>query len=887
VPLDLSRIHLDGDDKLIDPRDIFASLPTKPWPRLRLEQGEVLKEWFARRNQRDLVIKQNTGGGKTVIGLLAAQSSLNEDVGPAVYLVPDTYLVKQVADEARRLGLPVTLDHRDTNFRASKAILIATFDKLINGRSVFGVAGYRETVPIGTIVVDDAHASLAAARKQFTATIPSDRPAYGKLLSLFANDLRAQNVKNFADLEAGDHCSPMRIPFWAWSDRQDRILAILRTYSDDDTLLSLYFPWHLISEHLPITVATMTNKAIEIKNPCPPIDMIPAFAQAMRRIYLTATLADDGVLVTELGADANSVERPITPERAADLGDRMILAPLALNPQMVAQSIRELARQIADGDRDGDGRAEAGAVNVVVLVPSDMAATDWAEHADYILHVGDMKPVIDRLARGEHLGIVVLVNKYDGVDLPGDACRVLIIDGIPTPLDASERRESSALTGSSTYIARKVQRLEQGMGRGIRDAEDHCAVLLLGREPALALVEPNSRELFSPATRAQIELSERIANQIAGEGLDAIREALMIFLRRDAAWMSLSSRATAGVEYDRKGHVGTIARARRRAFNQAAVNDPAAATETLRNALDAVPDDITKGWYLEEVAAYQHLSSPPDAQKTLKAARQLNRMTLKPTVAMPARETRGNARQGEAACDFLSNAYSDGVRLQLKIGSLLDDIAWDPDRTEDAEEAVRLLGLHFGFVSTRPEREYGIGPDNHWAMNATANAVIELKTGVIRSNPKLIRREVDQLSGAIHWDEEHNEHASIRVPVIVHPGFELSSHSSPPPGTRVISVGELERFKKTVAAFAADLAINKSWTSARAVADALTRHKLTADQIMSAHSRKPASAAASKLSRRVCKLTRNLLRLSGFLAVSATHPGDELIAGRGCAGSGE
>jgi hypothetical protein len=36
------------------------------------------------------VIKQNTGGGKTVVGLLVAQSSLNEGVGPAAYVVPDT-----------------------------------------------------------------------------------------------------------------------------------------------------------------------------------------------------------------------------------------------------------------------------------------------------------------------------------------------------------------------------------------------------------------------------------------------------------------------------------------------------------------------------------------------------------------------------------------------------------------------------------------------------------------------------------------------------------------------------------------------------------------------------------------------------------------------------
>ncbi|WND15862.1 hypothetical protein [Streptomyces violaceus] len=34
-----------------------------------------------------------------------------------------------------------------------------------------------------------------------------------------------------------------------------------------------------------------------------------------------------------------------------------------------------------------------------------------------------------------HVGLVVLVNKYDGVNPSADACRLLILDGVPRPLD--------------------------------------------------------------------------------------------------------------------------------------------------------------------------------------------------------------------------------------------------------------------------------------------------------------------------------------------------------------------------------------------------------------------------------------------------------------------
>lgn len=72
------------------------------------------------------------------------------------------------------------------------------------------------------------------------------------------------------------------------------------------------------------------------------------------------------------------------------------------------------------------------------------------------------------------------MNKYDGVDLPGDACRLLVLDGVPRPMDGVERRESVVLTDSPGRIVKTAQRIEQGMGRGVRDVEDYCAVLLMG-----------------------------------------------------------------------------------------------------------------------------------------------------------------------------------------------------------------------------------------------------------------------------------------------------------------------------------------------------------------------------------------------------------------------
>ncbi|PZT91584.1 MAG: hypothetical protein DI630_29345 [Gordonia sp. (in: high G+C Gram-positive bacteria)] len=844
MPINLKKINPGKSSHLLQPRDIFAAIPDKPWPRLRPEQGEVLKTWFERRNEKDLVIKQNTGGGKTLVGLLIAQSSLNEGIGPAIYLVPDTFLISQVVEAANEVGIPVCEDARDDKFLTSRSILVTTFPKLVNGRSTFGVHGYKNVTRIGTVIVDDAHSALSSARNQFTASLPSDHRGYSELLSLFANDLKQQSPKNYANLEAGDYSAPLRVTPSATVEKAYEALQILNKYGDDDANKTIYFAWPFIADNLALSVFTFTDKTVEIRTPCPQIDLIPAFSQARRRVYLTATLDDEGILVTELDADVKSITTPITPERASDLGDRLILAPLSINPDLPETSIRVLARDFADGRRRSDREEMADRVNVVVLVPSNKAVDAWRPYADEILHVNDMRPIIKRMTEGHHVGVVVLVNKYDGIDLPGDACRLLIIDGIPTPLTPSEQREAAALIGSRTFEARKIQRIEQGMGRGIRDLEDYSAVLLMTRDAALTLRDRRLQALYSPATRAQIELSQELSDQIENEGIGEIRNALNMFLDRDQEWVETSLATTADVEYERAGRVEDIAIARRQAFNATVARDIPGGIEKLRQGIDSVADALEKGWHLEELAGYQQLEDPAASQKTLHSARSLNSGVLKPSVPRPLKPVKGPALQGLTASSYLAGRYSDATELRLGFGSLFDNIVWGLDETAAlAEEQIRLLGLHLGFASTRPEKEHDNGgPDNLWGLTPTTNAVIELKTEVRRPDASIIKSEAGQLLSSLEWNQAANPDVPQRVPVLLHPGHVLHHQASLPADTRVITPTDLIRLRDSCIRWANELAQSSSWSNPTAVADGLKRHRLTADQVILAHSSKVAKA---------------------------------------------
>jgi replicative superfamily II helicase len=123
--LDFDALGGKGSTKsrVIEPRKIFTTLVrNQRFKFLSANQGEVLDKWFELRNRVDSTIKMNTGSGKMLVGLLALRSSLNEGVGPAIYVAPDNYLVKQVLLEAADLGIAATDDIGTAAFLSNEAI---------------------------------------------------------------------------------------------------------------------------------------------------------------------------------------------------------------------------------------------------------------------------------------------------------------------------------------------------------------------------------------------------------------------------------------------------------------------------------------------------------------------------------------------------------------------------------------------------------------------------------------------------------------------------------------------------------------------------------------------------------------------------------------------
>lgn len=775
-----------GGGPVIEPRKIFTTLVRHPRFKFpSANQGEVLDKWFENRNRQDNTIKMNTGSGKMLVGLLVLQSSLNEGFGPCVYITPDNYLLHQVVREAKDLGIPVTEDANDPAFTGSRSILVINVHKLMNGLSVFGVGEVRK--PIGTVVLDDAHACLSTIDDQFQISLDSTHPVYNTLLTLFEDDLKQQSELGLVELKGHDPQALMLVPFWAWYNKREDVLKILHSHKDDSELL---FHWPLLKEIIPFSQCALSGTGLEIAPRCVPIDRIASFHRARRRIYMTATLADDGVLVTKLGAKTDWVQDPIKPKGAGEIGDRMIIVPQEVNTDITDDDIKALVSAVS------------ATKNVTIVVPSDKRAEYWKDIASQTLKADNISSGIDLLKSGTHVGITVLVNRYDGIDLPDDACRLLVIDGLPETSGLLSRVEASVLEGTQTQLLRQIQRVEQGMGRGVRSVEDRCAVLLLGTRLAEKINHPDARRMFTPATLAQLDLGRDVSRQIKGKPAADLRPLLDLCMDGNTDWWQAGRERLAQAPEGQPSYVDQSVALQRDAFELLATAQLRPAEAKLQEAVNAEADTAAKGYLKQQLAEAIHPSDAAAAQTTLLAAVALNRRVVKPLAGIAHVKLSPPVEQAAACSSFMAKRFVDTNALVLFTNALVDDLKWDEAQTERFEAAIRDLGHLIGFGSQRPDKEYRDGgPDNLWAIGGLKFLVIECKSGVKNDGRLISKDHCNQLLGSVSWFTSNYDNTCTYTPILIHPQARFILEASPTNDMRIIDDAKLGDLRHAIRAF--------------------------------------------------------------------------------------
>ncbi|MAT06291.1 MAG: hypothetical protein CL424_14735 [Acidimicrobiaceae bacterium] len=546
--------------------------------------------------------------------------------------------------------------------------------------------------------------------------------------------------------------------------------------------------------------------------PCLPVDVVPSFHKAARRLFLTATLADDNVLVTDFGADPVSVSKPIVPKSASDLGDRLILSPFEAEPGQDHAALRAFLADLAKTH------------NTVVITPSDKRALVWSDVANRVCSKDSIAETVDELQRN-HIGLVVFANRYDGIDLPGDACRVLVIDGLPTFANPLERLDAAMVDGTESIARELMQRVEQGMGRGVRSNEDHCVVVLSDLSLAREVWTYGDR-FFSPATAAQLGLSRQVAGQLRGTDLLELRSAIDLVLGRDPTWVAASRAALAPIESKTISEISEIAIAQRKSFELAQDARHSEAVASMRTVIDTIEERPVRGWAKQLAAHYLYQYDRVSADELQKSAREDNRSAFRPIGShLSPTLLKTTLSQSQASASQLQNRYGSPADALLGVEELVSRLRPDPEETKDFERAVEELGLLLGFGAQRPEQEYGAGPDVLWALGDLSFLVIECKSGSVSDS--IHKAELAQLGHSADWFASKYDATCTATPVLIHPSRQCGRAAVAAAGTKVITFDRLAELLGRVREFAAAVAADSTF-EAEAVGKRLMALELNA-----------------------------------------------------------
>lgn len=583
---------------------------------------------------------------------------------------------------------------------------------------------------------------------------------------------------------------------------------------------------------------TISSRCIEISPNCIPISKIAEFEHAQRRIFMSATLANDDVFVSTLGLKENEINL-ITPEKADDIGDRLILFPKHLNSQNDDKIVREKIVEIAHQ------------YNCVVIVPSYERAKFWLEKENEVnLQVlssskDNIYTGIGDLKNGNFIGLTILVNKYDGVDLPDNACSFLVIDGLP-----SIRSQFDIVSQSMNYEDRRItgeliQKIEQGMGRGVRSNNDFCVVVLMGNNLADIIINQNGMDFFSNATKQQYETSKKLWDLLmetsSAPTIDEIFDLANYVINRNKDWVAASKSALSSVKYDKKIRIDRVALAKRKAFEMESAEryeDAFSIIETEKNA-NTVISDKEKAILLQLMAEYRNFLNPESAQEIQCSAYNLNNMVSKPINGIQhCKFLKYTGSQGVNILKYINNRKFSPNSFIIHVQSTLDRLNFSEGTAHSFENALNELAPVIGFVGSRNENEGG--SDNLWSVGDSKYFVIECKNGVNKDISSISKNDCEQLLSSIQWFENnYKKHGCTCEPILIHRSVEFEKHASPHPNTRIMTEQLLEKFKSALSSFSVCIARSEIWGDAQKIQKIINQSHLDSDSIIKEYTASP------------------------------------------------
>lgn len=795
------RLKNKSTERKTHPIDIYNSLDRRSIAGpLRPSQESILADWHEnRRDSKDLIVKLHTGEGKTLIGLLILQSKLNETGEPALYLCPNIYLANQVKQEAKKFGIPYCEIESDNEipeeFQTGKSILICHVQKLFNGRTKFGL--FNKSITTGSLVLDDSHACIDSIKSALTIRLSKEHPIYRKFIKIFEQDLKDQGEGSFLEIESGSYGTMLPIPYWAWADRKDEITSQLLEHREDKEIT---FVWELIKNSIDNCQAFICGSYLEISPILMPVSAFGTFSKAKQRVLMSATTQDDSFAIKGLGFEVSAINNPLSNKSLKWSGEKMILLPTLIDASLDRESIVNWL-----------GKPNNLSYGIVFLTP-DFSKRHQYEKLGTIF--ADTKTIFDcvqDLKNGKHENPYAFSNRYDGIDLPDDACRILVIDSKPYFDSLLDRYEEDCRTNSDIINIKIAQKVEQGLGRSVRGEKDFSVILIVGGDITKFVKSKTSNRYFSPQTRKQIDIGLQIA-EFAKEDLKAESNPYKVLLNlmkqsleRNDDWKEYYIESmneiisteeqpnlyeTLKMEFDAELN-----------FASGRYDKACEIMQRLSDTFNSDPSE--KGWYTQQLARYRYKISKSDSNSTQISAFTLNTQLLKPKTGISYKKINYIDQNRIERIKTWISQHKSLEELQLATNGLVDNLIFGV-ASEKFELAFKELGEALGFTSQRPDKEIKKGPDILWCINNNEYILIECKNEVEDTRVEISKHEAGQMNSHCGWFEENYGNANCKR-ILVIPTKKLSYHANFTHSVQIMRKGTLKRLRENFKSFTMEL----------------------------------------------------------------------------------
>lgn len=796
-------------------------------------QKTVLTKWFDEyQEKKDVILKLPTGEGKTLIGLLILQSKINQKKGSALFICPNKYLAEQVKTQADEFGIQhcsIGQAGLPEDFMNGEKILITHAHILFNGRSKnFGIGN--KSIDVDNIILDDAHSCIEVIKSSCKFQIPISSECYSELLQLFSESLKSQGSGTFSDINNKSNSAILAVPYWDWQSKTDEVVDILSKYNRNMDK-GVWFAWELIKNNIKNCLAVFSGSEIEISPYTLPIEKFGAFSNASHRVFMSATISNDSFFIRDLGIEKEIVESPLTFNKKWS-GEKMVLIPSLIDGSLTREKIINWI-----------GKWKNTSYGVVAITPSTWHTKIWVAIGATLVDTNNFFTEIDNLKSNQFRNPIVMAAKYDGVDLPDNMCRILILDSLPTTETITEKFIESCIPNSTFTKIKTAQTIEQGLGRAVRGEKDYCAVLLLGNDLVKQIRYRNSRDYLSPQTKKQIDIGLELAkfskeDKKETETFIAMLSSVLVqSLNRDESWKNFYAESMDSIELDyrerlKADEIIIMEREAENLFNEGKYDD---ASNTLQSLLDKHSDSLSKnekGWYLQDMSRYLYAKNRLEGMALQVQAHRANKSLFLPPdgyqitkIEMKPQERISNIKNRISEfCNFEDLlVYMDDVFSRLVFGVKADKF----------ENAIDELGYILGFNTERPDKNWKAGPDNLWAIREGQYLFIECKSGVSLNRAEITKDETGQFNNNIAWFKRFYPGALVQHTIII-PTKKVKSNTGFSEKVFVLR----QKGLRSLVANSRSFILGFSQTDLKSLSDDLInksigQHKLSADNLLS------------------------------------------------------